>query len=197
MANVIVEGDGKLLFLISLAVWFSAWSKTRTGLCLSKQTFQALIKTLHEQAQLMTELLQEGYLYVIPAKLQTDPLEKRFSQYRQMSGGNFLVSLREVLQSEKTFLCTTLLKEEVTVLQDVLEDDCQLTAEQNQFAKIFQMIYDESNFENIELDDDAEEVATVICGYIAKKLLVRFKCKACTLFMIGNATTNQYFRSFS
>ena len=108
-----------------------------------------------------------------------------------MSGGNFLVSLREVLQSEKTLLCKTLVKEDVTVLQDVLEDDCQLTAEQYQFAEIFQMIYDESDFENIELDDDAEEVATVICGYIAKKLLARFKCKACTLFMIGNATTNQ------
>ena len=131
MANAIVEGDGKLLFLISLADWFSAWSETRTGLCLSKQTFQALIKTLRAQAQLMTELLQEGYLYVIPAKLQTDPLEKRFSQYRQTSGGNFLVSLREVLQSEKTLLCKTLLKEDVTVLQEVLEDDCQLTAEQN------------------------------------------------------------------
>ena len=51
------------------------------------------------------------------------------------------------------------------------------------------MIYDESDFENIELDDDAEEVATVICGYIAKKLLS-------TLFIIGNATTNQYFHSF-
>ena len=88
-----------------IADWFSAGSETRTGLCLSKQTFQALIKTLRAQAQLMTELLQEGYLYVIPAKLQTDFLEKRFSQYRQMSGGNFLVSLREVLQSEKTLLC--------------------------------------------------------------------------------------------
>ena len=135
MANAIVEGDGKPLFLISLADWFSAWSETRTGLCLSKQTFHALIKTLRAQAQLMTELLQEGYLYVIPAKLQTDPLENRFSQYRQMSGGNFLVSLREVLQSEKTFLCKTLLKEDVTVLKDVLEDDCQLTAEQISLLK--------------------------------------------------------------
>ena len=103
-----------------------------------------------------------------------------------MSGGNFLVSLREVLQSERTLLCKTLLKEDVTIL----EDDCQLTAEQNQFAEIFQMICDESDFETIELDDDAEKVATVICCYIAKKLLARFKCKACTLFMIGNATTN-------
>ena len=82
-------------------------------------------------------------------------------------------------------------------MQDVLEDDCQLTAEQNQFAEIFQMIYDESDFENIELDDDAEEVATVICCYIAKKLLARFKGKACTLIRIGNATTSQYFHSFS
>ena len=69
MANAIVEGDGKLLFLISLADWFSVWSETRTGLCLSKQTFQALIKTLRAQAQWMTEMLQEGYPCVIPAEV--------------------------------------------------------------------------------------------------------------------------------
>ena len=28
-------------------------------------------------------------------------------------------------------------------------------------------------------------------------MLARLKCKACTLFMIGNAATNQYFHSFS
>ena len=74
-----------------IADWLSAGSETRTGLCLSKQTFQALIKTLRAQAQLMTELLQEGYLYVIPAKLQTDFLEKKvFSiqadEWWQLSG---------------------------------------------------------------------------------------------------------------
>ena len=60
----------------------------------------ALIRTLYAQVLLVEELLNSGYEYVILRKLQSDPLEKPFSQYRQMSGGRFLVSLREVLNSE-------------------------------------------------------------------------------------------------
>ena len=45
---------------------------------------------------LIDELLNDGYDYILTARLQSDPIERRFSQYRQMSGGRFLVSLREV-----------------------------------------------------------------------------------------------------
>ena len=37
--------------------------------------------------------------FLKPRKLQSDTLENRFSQYRQMSGGRFLVSLYEVKNS--------------------------------------------------------------------------------------------------
>ena len=35
------------------------------------------------------------------SRFQSDPIKRRFSQYRQMSGGRFLVSLREVTNSER------------------------------------------------------------------------------------------------
>ena len=34
--------------------------------------------------------------YIITARLQSDPIKRRFSQYRQMTGGRFIVSLTEV-----------------------------------------------------------------------------------------------------
>ena len=76
-----------------------------------------MVLTLQAKAHLVTDLLQEGYEFVIPAKFQSDPLEQRFSQYRQMSGGNFLVSLREVLNSKKTLLCKSLIKEGDGILE--------------------------------------------------------------------------------
>ena len=51
------------------------------------------------------ELLNDGYDYILPARLQSDPIECRFSQYRQMSGGRFLVSLREVRNTERILSC--------------------------------------------------------------------------------------------
>ena len=54
---------------------------------------------------LIDELLNDGYDYILTALLQSNPIERRFSQYRQISGGRFLVSLREVRHTERTLSC--------------------------------------------------------------------------------------------
>ena len=46
----------------------------------------------------------------MPRKLQSDPIECRFSQYCQISGERFLVSLREVKSSERILSFRSLLK---------------------------------------------------------------------------------------
>ena len=48
---------------------------------------------------------------MITARLQSDPVERRFSQYRQMSGGRFLNNLREVLNSKRILRCRSLIIE--------------------------------------------------------------------------------------
>ena len=55
--------------------------------------------------------LTEAYQYVITARLQSDPVEPGFSQYRQMSGGRFSNNLREVLNSKRVLPCRSLIKE--------------------------------------------------------------------------------------
>ena len=77
-----------------------------------------MVLTLQAQTHSATDLLQEAYEFINPAKFQSDPLEQRFLQYRQMSGGNFLVSIREVLNSKKTLLCKSLIKEGDGVLEE-------------------------------------------------------------------------------
>ena len=48
---------------------------------------------------------------MITARLQSDPVEQRFSQYRQMSGVRFLNSLGDVLNSKRILQCCSLIKE--------------------------------------------------------------------------------------
>ena len=59
----------------------------------------ALIQTNYDISELSLDLLTEGYDYVLIGRLQSDLLEKRFSHYRQLSGGRFLISLQEVIRS--------------------------------------------------------------------------------------------------
>ena len=93
-----------------LAFWIQEWSAS-PYFTLTPQTSSALINTLRLQAMLIDELLNDGYDYILTARLQSDPIERRFSQYRQMSGGRFLVSLREVQNTERILSCRSLIKE--------------------------------------------------------------------------------------
>ncbi len=48
--------------------------------------------------------------YVLLGNFQSDPLEKRFSWYRQLSGGNYFLSVRQVFQNEKKIKVVTILR---------------------------------------------------------------------------------------
>lgn len=90
--------NGKVDFYKRISDWVESWVQI-SDFCLTKKTFKAFVVILRAQAMLMQELLEEGYEYVFTHRLQSDPLENRFSQYQQMSGGRFLVSLCEVLST--------------------------------------------------------------------------------------------------
>ena len=52
---------------------------------------------------------KDTYNYVLLGRFQSDPLE------RQMSGGRFLVSLREVLNSERILACRSLIMGDINI----------------------------------------------------------------------------------
>ena len=82
-----------------------------------------MVLTLRAQSGLIKELLPEGYDFVMISRLQSDPIERMFSQYRQMSGGRFLVSLREVTNSERIIHCRSLVKAAINFWKEDLGSD--------------------------------------------------------------------------
>ena len=105
------------------------------------------------------------------ARLQSDPTERRFSKYRQISGSRFLVSLREVLNSERILRCRSLIKENTNFWEDDLASGNQ------ECVTVTEVIFDTRTQETVEsvLDENNAEVATTIVGYVAKKLIKRSK----------------------
>ncbi|MEO0684954.1 MAG: hypothetical protein AAFY76_07890, partial [Cyanobacteria bacterium J06649_11] len=178
LGNAIVLNDGKTNFFRHLAFWVQEFSQS-PAFTFTAQTPSALINTLRSQAMLIDELLEDGYDYVMTGRLQSDPIECRFSQYRQMSGGRFLVSLREVLNTERILKCRSLIKEDINfwkenlkpISEDYEDEKLNLIDEalQGKGEEIFECV----------LDDASSEVATTISGYIVKKLIKRTKCDTC------------------
>jgi hypothetical protein len=147
------------------------------------------VKTLHYQlkhlqlykllcqASLIEDLLNDGFDFILTARFQSDPIERRFGQYRQMSGGRFLVSLKDVLYSERIIKIKNLVKESINIIENDIK------ADETKHSHEFLNEIEDINFEKIILSDESREVAVYIAGYIAKKLVKKFG-ECCKKFCI-------------
>ena len=151
---------------------------------LTSKTSYALVLTLRAQSGLIKELLSEGYDFVMTSRLQSDPIERRFSQYRQMSGGRFLVSLREVTNSERIIRCRSLVKAGINFWKEDLGSD----KPSLDFSALLALLSEhEIEIAESTLDSSSEEVSTTIAGYIAKKLAKRSNCDSCKSLLIASS----------
>ena len=182
LGNAIIPNDFRLAFLEEFALWIESWSSKNFNL--TPHTSKALSRTLRAQILLIEDLFNEGYQFVCMRKLQSDPLERRFGQYRQMSGGRFLVSMREVVRSEKILSYNSLLKEDINVWENNLAPVKDITAIVSEISSLIEK--NEIDLHDACLTDDSSEVAVVVAGYIAKKLKERSKCRECKLGLTCN-----------
>ena len=89
-----------------------------------------------------------------------------------MIGGRFLVSLREVVNSEKVILLKSLLKENVDFGAEDISDE-----PINNMEDIIQHLQGMDNeIQESTLSQESEEISVYVTGYIIKKLLNRFGC---------------------
>ena len=174
LRNAIIFGDKKTDFYRIFANWIELWCAS-PSFKLTCQIKSALVTPLKAQADLIDELINDRYECVRTARFQSDPIERRISQYRQMSGGRFLASFREALNSERILSCRSLIKENNYFWEENIDSDAE------EFLDSINDLFDERADEIMEavLDDDAREVATTITGYVVKKLIKRSSCDLC------------------
>ena len=86
---------------------------------LSKQLFDILIFAMRSVADLYADLLNGGYKYILTGCLQTDRLKRRISQSSLMSGGRYLLSLKEVNRSESILTLKTFLSHKIELTSNI------------------------------------------------------------------------------
>lgn len=170
LGNAAVPNDGKPQFLREMADWIDSWQDQKIPNCenftLSAQTSAALTRTLRCHANLVEDLLRGTYQFILTARFQSDPIERRFGQYRQMSGGRFLVSAKEVSTSENILKIKTLVKEGFDLSQSFKVPKPTEEAEENLISVAEQVLGD---VDSIQLNDTSKSVSDNIAGYIAHK----------------------------
>lgn len=98
------------------------WSCS-SAFVLSAQTSSAFVFTLWSHAMLNNEFLENDYEFIQTNKFLSDPIERKFSQYRQMSGGRSVVCLREVINSERALSYRALIKANINFRKKGLTAD--------------------------------------------------------------------------
>ena len=187
IGHAAVVGDGKPEFLRMLADWFQEWKEetipNAQKFTLSAQTNKAMIQTLRCHASLIEDLLLEGYDYVLTARFQTDRLERRYGQYRQMSGGRFLVSARDVSNSENILKIKSLVKAGFDITED-LKINNDYSEERNTLLINAESVIKDEN--SLKLDESSKDISNYVAGYIAHKSSKAYQ-NCCGNRMISNS----------
>ena len=91
--------DWKLEFLREVADFLQRWEQSnKPGL--TRETFLALRQTCLSLADCAAYLLDKlDFKYILLGRLQSDDIESRFGWLRQLSGANYFISMRQVVES--------------------------------------------------------------------------------------------------
>ena len=186
--SVISSLDENMQFIAKVIKWLQDWKglnhKPREG-TLSKDTMTALEHTLLGLTELCNYLLdQKQFRYVLLGKFQTDNLEFRFSQYRQLSGSNFHVSVEQLLEGEKKLKLISVLKMisssngqlSLKDITDSLADvKSKLTATSQEEHQQFLAMLSECG--DLEINNQQMKALVFVSGYTVTK--IRTDCVAC------------------
>ena len=180
--------DWKLQVLSDAAKFFDSWHNQQSNLKLAHQTSMACQQTFKGIVGLTQHLLEEkGFQYVLLGFFNSDPLEGRFGWWRQLSGANFYISVRQVLENEKKVRSLSLLQS--NLLKDIILNDSGASASVVTDESHGDMILQNAPPLNMRcLDDmDAGDLNSVlyVAGYIGRSIARERKCDKCKLLLVS------------
>lgn len=190
-----------VIFLRSVAELLSSWETSkRPGL--SSQTFLACRQTFLVLADLAEHLLRHDFQFVLLGKISSDQIEGRFGWYRQLCGGNFFISVNQLLQGEKRIRTLNEIRSRISS-RDLQLDDLNSSfvgfVGQPEIAGAEQadVSYEDSNWlssslstvEEIEsISEDNLSVIYYVSGYCGRSVSRSNKCSECKSILLQTAT---------
>ncbi|XP_023238551.1 uncharacterized protein LOC111637309 [Centruroides sculpturatus] len=189
---IYTKNDEQIKFLNCFIEFLDAWDKFNLKQHygrLSYETHFALKHSTYATIHLIEYLFKKFSLkFVLLGKFQTDNLEARFGQYRQMCGGNYHVSVVQVLECEKKlkFLSLLKLKSErignfhIKDLMSAQVENCMQHSFKSQMDICFECFDDVPiECEIITVPLSTVKILVFTAGYAVHKLLQTISCEKC------------------
>ena len=128
--------------------------------------------------------------FVLLGCFQTDNLESRLGQYRQMCGGNRLISIQELTESKKKLKIKSLLKLHSDVITVPVKKYLLEFAECDDTNKIFEedkLLIKELPYGNVCFDETQLPVLLHVAEYAAKRITAKIHCFSCRRMLIDES----------
>ena len=172
--------DKNVLFLDEVYNWLMKWEGMQQKVTqgrLSNETLFALKCTVSTFSELIKYLFEElNVKYMLTGKFQTDCLEFRFSQYRQLSGANYHVSIQEIKGSEKKLKIISMLhilsasRGKISIQDFLLKTD-EVTDTSDVTAVVTQLLPALDLCDDSELSQSETQPLVFVAGYVGQKVV--------------------------
>lgn len=131
-----------------------------------------------------------GFDFILLEKLQSDNINSRFGWYRQLSGANYFISVREVFQSEKKIRAVSLLKFSHITMYDLdAAIDLQEDRDSLETLKLAFKIRGKLKIDYIPSTSE-ENIVLYVCGAICRSTLRTTKCSSCREVLCSDSELN-------
>ena len=195
--------DENFKFLNVFSNWLECWDSIpeKCGK-LTKETFTALHHTTHAMLELTNYCIEELKMkFILPGKFQTDHLEARFGQYRQLSGGQYNVSIRQVFECEKKLRMMSVLELSLPLnnkridlknLQDTNWDEMTLMQKLDLHKFNIDITYND-----VDECRDVLPVIIYLAGYCCYAVFKKTKCNSCKQLITRTESVEEIAESYN
>lgn len=183
--------DVSMVYLRRTACLLESWkSSKRSGL--TAETFLACTHTTRTLPLLAMHLIEHhGFQYVLLGKFMSDPIEARFGWYRQMNGGNFFMSLRQLLDAEKKIRVLSQLEQRLLLAVD--EDErLSLPTTDVVSPRLCDVTWLRQELTSARVDLDSlhdcdTNVIFYVAGYIGRSVSRQMRCVDCKTSLVATS----------
>lgn len=164
---------------------------------LSKETFAANMHTCRSLVLLSKYLLENiGFQYVLLGKIQSDCLEERFGWMRQLSGANYFLSVRQILENDKKIRAISLLSFSKLSISDIDIANKEVTnnrdgALQFEASHLASEMYSDMAMD-ITPNDSDNAVIYYVSGAACRSIVRSFRCDSCRESLIVDDTSSVF-----
>ena len=118
------------------------------------------------------------FKYVLLGKIQSDAIERRFGHIRQLSGANYFISMRQLLESDRKLRALSLVKYSHISVKDIEEAVQAKHSPDYETTSEAEVLYGDLQF-NILPNKNDLGVIYYVTGYCCRSLVRTNKCEKC------------------